>query len=71
MRVYISNNAPQDSMEAVIAWDADVQTFSFERVVRSWYRAHIRGALTGFSAPHKPAGIVDLAPFPCAARPWR
>jgi hypothetical protein len=71
MRVYISNNAPQDSMEAVIAWDADVQTFSFDRAVRSWYRAYIRGGLVGFSAPHKPTGIVDPAPFPCAARPWR
>ncbi len=70
MRVYISNHAPQDSMEAVIAWDADVQTFPFDRVVRSWYRGHIIGNLTGFSAPHKPVGIVDLAPFPCAARPW-
>jgi hypothetical protein len=73
MRVYVANNAPQDSMEKVIAWDADVQTFTFAETISSYYRAYIFGNLTGYSAPHTtdtPAGVVPPAVFPCAARPW-
>jgi hypothetical protein len=30
---------------------------------------YVQGPLIGASQ-HKPAGIVDLAPFPCYPRPW-
>jgi hypothetical protein len=70
MRMYIASSAPQDSMEKVMAWDGDVQTFTFAETVISYYRAYIIGSLAGYSAPHTPSGVVPPAAFPCAARPW-
>jgi hypothetical protein len=69
MQRYIRTGRPQLQMEAVLAWNAETAVMPFSDQVASYYRAYVRGALIGASQ-HKPAGPVDLAPFPCYARPW-
>lgn len=73
MQVYIANNAPQDSMANLIAWDDDLKEFTFAEMIGSHYRSYMAGNLTGYSAPHTTdsiPGVVPPAIFPCAPRPW-
>lgn len=69
MRRYLRTRTPQDLMEAVVAWDAEVASMPFPQQIASYYRGYVKGPLLGASQ-HKPSGIVDLAPFPCYVRPW-
>jgi hypothetical protein len=73
MQVYIANNAPQDSMANLIAWDAELKDYTFAEMIATHYRSYMVGHLTGYSAPHTTdsiPGVVPPAIFPCAPRPW-
>jgi hypothetical protein len=73
MQVYIANNAPQDSMANLIAWDDELKEYTFAEMIATHYRSYMVGHLTGYSAPHTTdsiPGVVPPAIFPCAPRPW-